>query len=123
MNPIKYAMEPDNRNGMMSLCHIWFGVLRSKNRGFEGLRRGFFLAFTISDSFVKTRRTVSGDACIQKKRFNACAIRFTPWTGCSCFNATIRSRTGPGSLGFRGPPGAFACKPASPSSRYRKSHL
>jgi hypothetical protein len=30
MNPMRYALAPSSLNVKMSLCHIWFGVARSK---------------------------------------------------------------------------------------------
>ena len=48
MNPIRYDCLPPRRKVKMSLCHIWFGVERSKKRG----RTMFFsLFFLVGVSF------------------------------------------------------------------------
>ena len=93
MNPIRYANCPVSRNGKMSLCHIWFGVLRSKNRGFDGLRFGFFFTSGIRFAACSVRRTVSGLAGRKNIRLSNWEIRFTPKAGFASLTATIFVRT------------------------------
>jgi hypothetical protein len=82
----------------MSLCQSWLGVLRSKKRGFGGLRGGFFFVFRISPSRCNATRTVSGLAFTNSIRRSHWLIRFTPNDGCCRFTSTIfrRSRSPPG---------------------------
>ena len=74
----------------MSLCHIWLGVLRSKKRGFAGLRRVFF--FTgISCLATSVRRTIVVLAGRKNIRRSNCEIRFTPKSGFARLTSTIFS--------------------------------
>jgi hypothetical protein len=73
----------------ISLCHIWLGVERSKNRGWGGLRRGFFRLFGISPSRCSVRRTVSGLAGRNSTRLNHWEIRRMPNVGCDRLTSVI----------------------------------
>ncbi len=73
----------------MSLCHIWLGVLRSKKRGFEGLRGDLRLAVGISRCACSVRLTVSALVGRNKARFSHCAIRLTPKVGFARLTSTI----------------------------------
>ena len=102
----------------MSDCHIWFGVLRSKNRGRVMLCWCFFREGTINDSSPSVRRTVSGLALRKNARFKRWEIRLTPKRGSRFLISTIFSRTGPGSFRRR-PAGTTPFRsPASPRSSY-----
>ena len=79
MYPIRYTALLFIRKLMMSLCHIWFGVLRSKNRGFAGFFFGFFLAdLPIMSASLRLRCTVLGAALIQNIRRSISLIRRGP---------------------------------------------
>ena len=85
----------------MSDCHIWFGVVRSKNRGLGGfffIRRGLVLGS--SSCRCSVRRTVSGLAGRNRVRFSHWAIRRTPKPGCCVFTSTIFCFTSGGSFGL-----------------------
>jgi hypothetical protein len=73
----------------MSLCHIWFGVARSKKRGFVMFRRVFPFGGSINDSAASVLRTVDGLAGNKNQRFMTSAIRLTPHHGFARFNSTI----------------------------------
>jgi len=75
----------------MSLCHIWFGVLRSKNRGFEGLRGARFFTTGINCRACSVRRTVVALAGRKNIRRNNCEIRLTPNSGFARLTSTIFS--------------------------------
>jgi hypothetical protein len=59
MNPIKYAVCPTSRNGQMSLCHSWLGVLRSKNRGVPGFFGAFLFCGLLSCAVARVLCTVA----------------------------------------------------------------
>jgi hypothetical protein len=100
----------------MSVCHIWFGVARSKYRGLTKLRRAFARSFMRSAS-CSVFLTVSGLASRKNQRRRPSAIRFTPKKGLIFFISTIFSITG---RGRRRPGRGDACwrNPISPSLRY-----
>jgi len=93
MNPIRYAYSPPSLNGKMSLCHSWFGVERSKNRGFEG----FFgtRTFTGGTSFAScsARLTAFGLAGSRWNRLSIAASRRDPKIGFSFLSSTAFSAT------------------------------
>ena len=89
MNATRCAYFPPNRNVKISLCHIWFGVARSKNRGLPGFRCRFPFGGSISDSAARVLRTVDGLAGSKNQRFSTSAIRLTPHHGLARFNSTI----------------------------------
>lgn len=102
----------------MSVCHIWFGVARSKNRGRVRLRRPFARSLFISPASCSRVRTVSGLPGSQNIRRNTCAIRFTPQLGSAFLSSTIRAVTGSGSFFVPGlAPGGLVRRPSSPSCR------
>jgi len=104
----------------MSLCHIWFGVARSKCRGRTRLRRAFARS-SIRSAAWSVLRTVSGLASRKNHRRKPSAIRFTPKKGFPRFSSTIFSTTAPGSRH----PGRGAdsrLSPTSPRFRYSASH-
>jgi len=111
MKATTYAYFPPNRNVKMSLCHIWFGVARSKNRGRVRFLRALGGLSIISASW-SVRRTVSALACRKNRRFSESDIRFTPYQRWLRFSSTIFSMTGAG----RRRPGRGAASPFSPSS-------
>jgi hypothetical protein len=105
----------------MSVCHIWFGVARSKYRGLTKLRRAFARSFMRSASW-SVFLTVSGLASRKNQRRRPSAIRLTPKKGLILFISTILSITGRG----RRRPGrgvAFWRNPISPSLRYSPTHI
>jgi hypothetical protein len=73
----------------MSLCHIWFGVARSNERGLLTLRCFFPLGGLINDSAASVLRTIDGLAGNKNHRFKTSAIRRTPHHGLARFNSTI----------------------------------
>ncbi len=73
----------------MSLCHIWFGVERSKKRGFEGLRFGLAFTVGINCCACNVRRTVSALAGTKNSRRSNCEMRFTPKPGFAFLTSTI----------------------------------
>lgn len=114
----------------MSLCHIWLGVARSKNRGLPGLRLGRRTTGSMSSSLCKARRTVSGLACMKNQRLSTWAIRLTPQPLLASLRATICWRTGSGSRGDRASPpprggdeARNRAASAPPSLRYANTQL
>ncbi|MEI7881597.1 MAG: hypothetical protein WCI95_12050 [bacterium] len=105
----------------MSLCHIWFGVLRSKKRGLEGLRGGLFFTTGISAFACSVRLTVSALAGTKNIRLSNCEIRLTPKSGFAFFTSTIFACSPVNfPFRFRRHTGSYlVCNPASPCSRYR----
>ena len=121
MYPIRYTAFPFNRKLMMSLCHSWFGVLRSKNRGLPGfLVRRLLTGLSISSASRRVRCTVPGLALIRKNRFNTSLILRTPQPGFLRFSSTMLAPTAPLLFGAwrclcPAPPGITSClNPASP---------
>jgi hypothetical protein len=76
----------------MSLCHIWFGVLRSKSRGLAGFFFGLGFLDVISSVRCRVLRTVSGLAGRWKIRRKVCAMRLTPKAGWLRFSLAISAR-------------------------------
>jgi len=108
----------------MSLCHIWFGVARSKNRGRVRLRRPFARSLFMSPASCSRVRTVSGLPGSQNIRRNTWAIRFTPQLGSAFLSSTIRAVTGSGNFFWpRGAPGGLVRRPSSPFFRYAMTQL
>jgi hypothetical protein len=103
----------------MSLCHIWFGVLRSKKRGLDGFLCGLRLTTGINCFLCSVRLTVSALAGTKNIRRNNCEIRFTPKPGFACFTSTILACTAVRfPLRFRRRSGwKIVRNPSSPSSR------
>ena len=99
---------------VMSLCHIWLGVARSKNRGRVRLRRRGEGPGGISPSRCNRARTVSALAGNRNIRRRNCAIRLTPKSGCCCLSWTIFSVMAAGNRSWptRGEGGLH--NPASP---------
>jgi hypothetical protein len=64
--------------GKISLCQSWFGVDRSKKRGFEGLRGDFRFTGAISFSRCSVRLTVSRLTGRKSIRFRKWATFCTP---------------------------------------------
>jgi hypothetical protein len=86
-----YAVLPRTGKYVMSLCHIWLGVDRSKRRGGAfGFLRAFGLGAVSPVSF-RCWRTVSGLALRLKNRLNICEIRLAPCSGSACFSSVIFS--------------------------------
>jgi hypothetical protein len=108
----------------MSLCHIWFGVLRSKKRGFAGFRITFGFAAGISFCACSVRDTVAALVGRNKARLSHCAIRFTPNSGLAFLASTICACIAVSApFARRCRNGLYrVCNPASPSSRYRFTH-
>jgi hypothetical protein len=104
----------------MSLCHIWHGVLRSKKRGFAGLRRTLLGAAGISCFACNVRRTVSALAGTKNSRLSTCEMRFTPKSGFARLTSTIFDWTAVNApLTWRRCTAPYpGCSPASPFSRY-----
>jgi len=95
----------------MSLCHIWFGVARSKKRGFGSFRvRLFAVGGLISFASCRTVRTFSGDAFKKKNLFKMSDIRRIPCVGSVSFNSTIFASTALMVL-------AFEAESSSPGAR------
>lgn len=79
MYPIRYTALLFIRKLMMSLCHIWFGVLRSKNRGLAGFFFAFIRAgFAIMSASFRVRCTRLGAAFIKNIRRRMSLIRRGP---------------------------------------------
>jgi len=116
---MRYAYFPPSRKVKMSVCHIWFGVARSKNRGRVRLRRPFARSLFISPASCNRVRTVSGLPGSQNILRSTWAIRFTPQLGSAFFSSTIRAVTGSGSFFCpRRAPHGLLRRPSSPCSRY-----
>ena len=102
----------------MSACQSWFGVERSKNRGFGGAfgaRTGFG---SLSPRSRSVARTVSGLAGRWNQRRSVCEIRFAPRDGSSRFSSTIWSLIAAGHCSRPGwPKRGIVCRPASPLTR------
>jgi hypothetical protein len=108
-----YAVFPRIGKYVMSLCHIWLGVDRSKRRAGGW---GFLCAFGLgvaSPAVFRCWRTVSGLALRKNTRRRICEIRRTPCPGSSFFSCVIFACTAPGSFAPP-PPGAFPFSPCSP---------
>ncbi|MEI6516458.1 MAG: hypothetical protein WCO77_10795, partial [bacterium] len=104
----------------MSLCHIWFGVLRSKKRGFEGLRFGFFFTTGINCLACSVRRTVVVLVGRKNIRRSNCEIRLTPNSGFARLTSTIFSWTAVSDPFVRRWDTPLPDRsPSSPRSRYR----
>jgi hypothetical protein len=89
MYPIRYTALPFSRKLMMSLCHSWFGVLRSKNRGLPGFSCGLRLGDSIIPASVSSACTVLGDAFKRNIRRNRSLMRLTPRLGSSRLSSRI----------------------------------
>jgi len=115
---MRYAYFPPSRKVKMSVCHIWFGVARSKNRGRVRLRRPFARSLFISPASCNRVRTVSGLPGSQNIRRSTWAILFTPQLGSAFLSSTIRAVTGSGSFFCPGlMPRGRLLSPSSPFSR------
>ena len=100
----------------MSLCHIWLGVARSKNRGRVTFRRCLAgVGGSISFAVCSVCRTVSLLTPRQNQRFSVSVIRCTPKSGCCCFISITWSRSA-GAIFARRVPVDFGYSPASPSA-------
>lgn len=104
----------------MSLCHIWLGVLRSKKRGFAGLRRVFFFTTGIRSLATSVRRTIFVLAGRKNIRRSNCEIRFTPNSGFARLTSTIFECTALSDPFVRRWVSPLRDRsPSSPCSRYR----
>jgi len=107
----------------MSVCHSSLGAARSNRRcGGVGFLRAFGAGNAAKPADFNCRRTVSGLAFRKNSRRSICEMRRTPCVGLERLSETIFALTGSGSLLTVRAPYGFGLSPASPPSRYARTH-